>query len=175
MAVKTQNSQLFGLFPSATVSGEHEVLRIECINNFNGGGNPADNIVVECLDKTTRDMMKGMRTPGQATFTIDADPRNDSHIRLHDSAESDAEEHEVIRWALGWSDGPKDAAGENTALPALNVDGDDFELPSTRTWFLFEGYVADFPFDFAANTTVKTAVAIQRSGRGAWVRKVVTP
>lgn len=172
MAVKTQGSQLFGLFPSLTTPGQFEVLQIECINNFNGGGNPADNIVVECLDKTTRESMKGMRSPTQATFTIDADGRNDSHIRLHQSAESDAEEYEMMRWALGWSDGPKDAQGNATALPTLNSEGDDFELPTSRTWFLFDGYVGDFPFDFAINTTVKTAVTIQRSGPGAWIRKV---
>lgn len=172
MAIKTQGSQLFGLFPSLTTPGEYEVLQIECINNFNGGGNPADNIVIECLDKTTRENMKGMRSPGQATFTIDADPRNDSHVRLHDAAASDAEEYEIIQWALGWSDGPKDSKGENTAVPTLNSSGDDFELPTARSWFVFDGYPADFPFDFASNTTVKTAVAIQRSGPGAWIRKV---
>lgn len=172
MAVKTQGSQLFGLFPSLTTPGEFEVLHVECMNNFNGGGNPADQIVIECLDKTTREYMKGMRTPGQATFTIDADPRNDSHVRLHQAAESDSEEYEMIHWVLGWSDGPKNAAGENTALPTLNADGDDFELPDTRTWYLFDGYVGDFPFDFAANSTVKTGVSIQRSGPSAWLRKV---
>lgn len=171
MAVKTQGSQLFGLFPSLTTPGEFEVLQVECMNNFNGGGNPADQITIECLEKTTREYLKGMRTPGQATFTIDADPRNDSHVRLHQAAESDDEIYDSIRWALGWSDGPKDTDGNPTALPTLNTDGDDFVLPTTRTWFLFDGYVGDFPFDFAANTTVKTAVSIQRSGKGAWIRK----
>ena len=52
------------------------------------------------------------------------------------------------------------------------LGGFDFVLPSTRTWFVFDGYVSDFPFDFAANTTVKTAVSVQRSGAAAWIRKV---
>lgn len=175
MAVKTQGSQLFGLFPSLTTPGDFEVIQVECMNNFNGGGNPADQIPIECLDKTSREYLKGMRTPGQATFTVDADPRNESHVRLHEAAESDDPIYDSIRWVLGWSDGPINAAGEQTALPALNTDGDDFELPTARTWFLFDGYVADFPFDLAANSTVKTAVSIQRSGPGRWVRKVVTP
>lgn len=107
MAVKTQGSQLFGLFPSLTEAGKFVVLQVECMNNFNGGGNPADQITIECLEKTTREYLKGMRTPGQATFTIDADPRNDSHVRLHQAAESDDEIYDSIRWALGWSDGPR--------------------------------------------------------------------
>ena len=168
MAVKTQGSELFALVPSKTTVGTFEVMKVECMNNFNGGGNPADQIVIECLDKTSREYMKGLRTPGQATFTIDADPRNDSHVRLHEMAESDDEAYDSIRWALGWSDGMGIA-------PTVNTEGDDFELPSTRTWFLFDGYVADFPLDFAANSTVKTNVAIQRSGAAAWIKKVAAP
>ncbi len=243
MPVKTQGSQLYALFPSKTTPGQFEVLEIECINNFNGGGNPADQITIECLNETTRRYLKGMRTPGQATFTIDADPKNDSHIRLHEASESDDESFDDMKFALGWSDGTDiaptlapaggvsgvsvSAGGTGyTSAPTVTLSGgggtgatatatvsggsvtgvtitapgtgytsapnvaftggggtgaaaaaevsadDDFALPSTRTWFLFDGYVADFPFDFQANTTVKTAVSVQRSGPGAWVRKV---
>ena len=56
--------------------------------------------------------------------------------------------------------------------PTLAVGGTDFTLPATRTWFTFQGYVSDFPFDFAGNAVVSTAVAIQRSGGSAWVPKV---
>ena len=64
---------------------------------------------------------------------------------------------------MGWADG--------TAVPTHDSNG-DFVLPTTRTWFIFEGYVSDFPFDFAANTVVTTQAAIQRSGGSAWIRKV---
>lgn len=165
MAMKTQGTELYALVPSVNDPDVLEILKIECMNNFNGGGNPADQIVIECLDKTSREYMKGMRSPSQATFTIDADGRNASHFRLHEMAESDDEAYDSIRWALGWSDG-------FGTPPAVNSEGDDFELPSTRTWFLFDGYVQDFPFDFAINSSVKTAVVIQRSAAGAWVRKV---
>lgn len=242
MPVKTQGSQLYALFPVKATPGQFEVLEIECINNFNGGGNPADQITIECLNETTRRYLKGMRTPGQATFTIDADPKNLSHIRLQEAAESDDESFDDMRFALGWSDGIGVAPGlaaaggvsavslgaggtGYTSAPTVSITGGggtgatatatvsggvvtavtitnpgsgyttapavafsggsgtgaaasaevsaeaDFILPATRTWFLFDGYVADFPFDFQANTTVKTAVSIQRSGPGAWVRK----
>jgi hypothetical protein len=81
---------------------------------------------------------------------------------LHQLSEDD--DIENLAWAVGWSD------GKNIA-PTLNTAGDDFELPATRTWFLFRGYVSDFPFDFAANTVVTTAATIQRSGGSAWIRK----
>nr|WP_280139864.1 phage tail tube protein [Pseudomonas panipatensis] len=65
--------------------------------------------------------------------------------------------------------------GTGTGAAATTSLGDpaDFVLPPTRTWFVFDGYVADFPFDFQNNSTVKTSAAIQRSGPGAWVRKAV--
>nr|WP_240459593.1 phage tail tube protein [Pseudomonas putida] len=62
-------------------------------------------------------------------------------------------------------------AGTGAAASAVLGEADDFVLPSTRTWFLFDGYVADFPFDFAANAAVTTAATIQRSGGSAWIRK----
>lgn len=164
MAMKTQGSQLYGLVPSVADPAILEVLEIKEMSNFNGGGNPADQIVLEHLDKETREYLKGMRSPGQATFTIDCDPRIPSHVRLHELAESDDEAFANIKWALGWSDG-------KNIPPTVNVAGDDFEFPTTRTYFAYSGYVQDFPFDFASNTTTKTAVAIQRSGPGQWHRK----
>lgn len=168
MALKTQGTELFALVPSKTTPGTFEVLKIESMSNFNGGGNPADQITLEYLDATSREYMRGLRSPAQATFTIDADPRKASHVRLHEMAESDDEVYDSIHWALGWSDG-------FGTPPTVNAEGDDFELPTTRTWFLFDGYVGDFPFDFASNTVVKTAVSVQRSGAGAWIKKVATP
>lgn len=167
MAKKTQGSQLFVLMPVVDSNGlptaEREVMAVECMNNFNGGGNPADQIVIECLENTSREYMKGLRTPGQATFTIDADPNNDSHVSLYEASESDDPAYEDLLFALGWSDG--------NSAPTVSASGDDFELPSDRTFFIFAGYVGDFPFDFQANTTVKTNVSVQRSGRGFWVNR----
>nr|WP_277749397.1 phage tail tube protein [Pseudomonas ovata] len=62
-------------------------------------------------------------------------------------------------------------AGSGATASAVLGDGDDFVLPPTRTWFLFDGYVSDFPFDFSANAVVTTAATIQRSGGSAWIRK----
>lgn len=163
MSILTQGTQIYALVPAASGLGGLEVLEIECATAFTPGGNPADQIEDTCLSATTRSYMRGLRTPGQASLTLNADPRNLSHVRLHQLSEDDSIEN--IKWAVGWADG-KDIA------PTLNTEGDDFELPEGRTWFLFDGYVSDFPFDFAANTVVTTAATIQRSGGSAWIRKV---
>lgn len=166
MAILTQGTQVYVLAPTAADPEVFEVLEIECATAFTPGGNPADQIETTCLSDTVRSYLRGLRTPGQASLTINADPRNESHIRLFELSEND--DIEDLVWAVGWSDG--------TGLaPTVNAAGDDFELPDGRTWFVFRGYVSDFPFDFAANTVVTTAATIQRSGGSTWVRKVATP
>jgi len=161
MSILTQGTQVYALVPPATGTGPLSVMEVECATAFNPGGSPKEQIEDTCLSSKERTYKPGLRTPGQASLTINADPNNASHIRLHQMSEADGDT--TVKWAVGWSDG--------TAAPTLNTEGDDFELPESRTWFVYEGYVADFPFDFAANAVVSTAVSIQRSGGSAWIKK----
>ncbi|MCY1397747.1 Phage tail tube, TTP, lambda-like [compost metagenome] len=160
MSVLTQGTQIFFIDPAFDSNGAG-VREVECATTFSPGGNPADQIEDTCLSATTRSYKPGLRTPGQATMGLNADPENESHVRLHELSETDPSP--TLKWAVGWADG--------TAIPTTDSNG-DFELPTTRTWFIFEGYVSDFPFDFAANTVVTTQATIQRSGGSAWIRKV---
>ncbi|AWY43858.1 phage tail protein [Pseudomonas putida] len=240
MSILSQGTQVYALVPTAGNPSVFEVMEIECATAFSPGGNPADQIETTCLSESVRSYMRGLRTPGQATLSLNADPRNTSHVRLHQLSEDDS--IESIRWVVGWSDGKGIAptVGTSGALAAISLgaagsgyttaptvaitggggtgatatavvsggevtgfnitnagsgytsaptiamtggggtgasatavlgEGDDFVLPPTRTWFLFDGYVSDFPFDFAANAVVTTAATIQRSGGSAWIRK----
>lgn len=157
MAVLAQGTQIYFLDDTGA---EPVVVAVECATSFNPGGAPADQIETTCLESTTREYLPGLRTPGQASIGLNADPRNESHIRMHELAEMDPPP--VLKWAVGWSDG--------TSEPTVDSDG-DFDLPPTRTWFVFEGYIADFPFDFSANSVVTSTVSIQRSGGSQWIKK----
>ncbi|MDY0970125.1 phage tail tube protein [Siccibacter turicensis] len=160
MSVLTQGTQLF-VFANNTVS------EIECITAFNPGSSPADQIEDTCLsEKSTRTYKKGLRTPAQASATLNADPKNASHLMLSTLAET-SDQTDLV-FAVGWSD------GESEPTPATDstagaVDG--LYLPPDRTWYVFKGYVADFPFDFQQNTVVQTTATIQRSGAGRWIPK----
>ena len=156
MSILAQGTNIYFIDPA-----NDSIVAIECATAFSPGGSPADQIEDTCLESTTRSYKRGLRTPGQASLTINADPRNASHIRLHELSEDDTVES--IKFAVGWSDG--------TVAPTADSSA-DFVLPTSRTWFTFEGYIADFPFDFASNTVVTTAVSIQRSGGSAWIKKV---
>lgn len=158
MSILSQGTQVYFKDPA-----DGSIVAVECATAFNPGGAPADQIEDTCLESNVRTYKRGLRTPGQASLTVNADPRNASHIRLHELSEDDTVE--TIEWYVGWSDG--------TAAPT--VADDEVTLPTTRTWFTFQGYVSDFPMDFAANSVVITAATIQRSGGSAWIPKVVTP
>ncbi|MDF9755464.1 hypothetical protein ACVWY1_001446 [Pseudomonas sp. TE6288] len=162
MSILTQGTQIYALVPPVSGTGPLSVLEVEHVTSFEPGGAPAEQIEDTTLDAAERTYQKGLRTPGTATLGLNADPTNASHIRLHQLSE--AKGSTTVKWVVGWSDG-KDVA------PTVNSKGDGFELPATRTWFAFEGYVADFPFNFALNSVVTTSVSIQRTGGSTWAKK----
>lgn len=161
MSILTQGTQVFALVPPASGTGANTVLEIEGLTTFNPGGTPADQIETTTLKDKARTYKKGLRTPGNASGSVQADPANAGHVRLAQLAAADGDT--TLKWAIGFSDG--------TAAPTVASGGSEFTLPTSRTWFTFDGYVSDFPFDFATNTVVTTALAIQRTGAGAWQPK----
>lgn len=158
MAVLTQGTQLYVLAPDN--SNGFEVLEVGCPTAFNPGDETADDIDVTCLnERDVRQQMAGLTTPGEATLSINTDPSNASHVRLYEIKAN----KEVLKWAVGWSDGKSD--------PDVDSSGEDFDLPDDRTWLVFEGTLATFPFNFETNSVVQSDMTIKRSGAMQWVTK----
>ncbi len=155
MSVLTQGTKIYVMNPA-----DSTVIAIACATAFNPGGAPADQIEDTCLEAQVRSYRAGLRTPGQASMTINADPTEDSHVALHEFAE--ATPQPTLKWVVGWSDG--------TEAPTA-TDG-EWVLPTTRTWFGFDGYVSDFPFNFEQNSIVTSEVTIQRTGISQWTKRV---
>ncbi len=156
MSKLTQGSQIYFIDPD-----DDSVITIDCATSFNPGGAPADQLDDTCLEDTGFYKYKrGLRNPGQATIGLRPDPAKASHVRLYELYEETADRD--IKFALGWADG--------TDAPNVDSNG-DWDFPSTRTWFSFDGYVADFPFDFQRNALVESQVSVQRSGGGVWTEK----
>ena len=61
----------------------------------------------------------------------------------------------TLRWAVGFSDG--------AARPSVD-SADRFNLPATRSWINFEGFMTNFPFVFQQNTVIQSSISIQISG-----------
>lgn len=161
MSVLTAGTQVFAIVPSIEEPGTKVVLEIEGVTAFNPGGSPAEQIETTTLRDKARTYRKGLRTPGQATMTLQADPAEPSHVRLHELSEAD-DEDTTVTWLVAWPDG--------TGVPTIEEDG-SLTLPTTRTFFEFDGWVTDFPFDHALNAAVLTNVTIQRTGGSKWHRK----
>lgn len=154
MSILAQGTQVWFIDPTGQTLTE-----ISDVTSFNPGGAPADQIETTPLSASARTYKKGLSTPGQAQMGINADPSITAHIRLFELSK-DATDTK-IKFAVGWSDG--------TTPPT--VTGGNFTLPTSRTWITFEGYISDFPMDFAANGVVTTACTIQRSGHATWTKK----
>lgn len=156
MALKTARTSLYFIDPEGN-SGGGAVVTVGCATSISGIGASRDQLEDTCLEADARSYEAGLGTPGQATFTINFDPSDESHERIYQLWKLGTK----LEWALGLSDGP--AAPAALVAPELNTDGDMFDLPATRSWITFNGYIADVPLDLALNSLVSANVTIQVS------------
>lgn len=153
MAVlRSQGTHLYFIDPATG-----EVMQVGCPTSIDGISAPIEQVETTCLDDQARTYIPGLKAPGPASFTLQFDPQDPSHIRLNELYNTNT----TVQWALGLSDG--------TSAPSADSAG-EFLLPPDRSWLLFEGYVSDFPFTIALNTTVQSTLSVQVSGE-----RVVVP
>lgn len=151
MAVKTQGTDLYVIDPD-----DGSVITVGCPTSIDGIDTTLDQIETTCLNSPARTYEAGMATPGTATFGINVDPKDASHVRLHQLKTAGT----TLQWAVGWSEDPG-------TPPTVITDSDGeyvFDTPSSRSWILFEGFMNSFPFSFALNAVVESTVGIQVSG-----------
>ena len=150
MTIRSQGTDLFTIDPATGA-----LLDVGCITSLDGIDTAIDQIETTCLNDITRTYEAGLSTPGAATFGLQFDPSEVNHIRLHQLKTAGTQ----LKWAIGFSDG--------TVAPTTGTDssGDnEFVLPPTRSWLVFDGYMNSFPFTFGLNTMVTSTVGIQVSG-----------
>lgn len=149
MAKATKGTVLYVIDPAAD-----SVLIVGCTTSIDGIDTTIEQNETTCLADLARTYEAGMATPGAATFTINFDPADDSHVRLHQLKVAGT----TLQWAVGI--GPGDP-------PTVFVDshGDGtFVLPTTRPWITFEGFMNSYPFSFPLGGLVTSTVGIQVSG-----------
>lgn len=151
MSKKVAGTNLYAIDP---VNGS--VLVVGCPTSIDGIDTSIEQIETTCISDTARTYEAGLATPGTASFGINTDTSDPSHVRLHQLKISGT----TLQWAVGWSESPdtaptteQDSAGEWTFVPN-----------PARSWILFEGFMNSFPFSFALNDVVKSTVGIQVSG-----------
>lgn len=155
MALKTARTSLYFIDPDYNTAGAG-IVTVGCATSISGIGASRDQLEDTCLEDDARSYEAGLGTPGQASFTINFDPSDESHVRIYNLWRAGTK----VDWALGLSDGP--AAPAALVPPTLETD-DTFILPDTRSWVTFNGYVADVPLDLALNALLTANVTIQVS------------
>lgn len=149
--MKTQGTDLYVIDPD-----DGTVITVGCPTSIDGIDTSIEQLETTCLNSLARTYEAGLATPGTATFGINVDPKDASHLRLHQLKTSGAQ----LKWAVGWSEDPGQAPTVTT-----NSDGEyEFVTPTTRSWILFDGYMNSYPFSFGLNSQVTSTVGIQVSG-----------
>lgn len=146
MAKKTQGTDLYAIDPA-----DNTLLTVGCVLNIDGIDTSVEQVETTCLGDAARSYIAGLATPGTASFGINVDTDDPSHVRLHQLKIAG----ETLKWAVGWS--------ESDDPPTVDSSG-DFVLPPERSWITFEGFMNSFPFTFAQNSVVQSTVGIQVSG-----------
>lgn len=126
MSVLAQGTHIFFL----DTSGETPIVtRAESATNFTPGGDPADQIEDTSLEDFERSYKSGLRTPGQATMGLNADPKKASHISLYNLSRMNPSPK--IPWAVGWSDG-QGTPGYGSPVKSVSVDagGSGYSSPT---------------------------------------------
>lgn len=150
MAMKTQGTQLYTLDPEGC-----GVIEVGCVISIDGIDSSIDQIETTCLNMTERTYVAGLATPGTATFVINFDMTDETHLRLFELKQ----EGVVLPWAVGGpqSDDPPTATTNSAGLC-------EFITNPSRGWILFEGFMNSFPFSIAQNAVYTSTVGIQVSG-----------
>lgn len=147
MSVRTQGTDLYVIDPA-----NNSVLKVGCVTSIDGIDTAIDQIETTCLEDTARTYESGLATPGTASFGINVDPKDASHLRLHQLKVAGT----TLQWALGWSESPG-------TPPTVDTNG-TFNFPTSRSWISFEGFMNSYPFSFEQNAVVTSTVGIQVSG-----------
>lgn len=146
MSLNVQGSNLWFADPDSDA-----IIEVGCVTTLSGLTASRDQLDVTCISSPARVFEAGLLTPGAATFSINFDPSDESHVRLHELYRLGT----TLKWALGLSDG--------TAPPTSVDSAGDFVLPTTRTFITFDGYVSEYPFDLAIGAKVASNLSIQVS------------
>lgn len=149
--MRTAGTELYFLDPA-----DCSVVQVGCPTSITGLDSTIEQLETTCLESTARTYEAGLATPGTASFTLNLDPQDPSHIRLLELKTAGTS----LKWVIGFPD----AIGTD---PAATTDSDGecaFVLPSNRTWLEFEGFVNSYAFDFSLNALITATVGIQVSG-----------
>lgn len=155
MSRKTQGTEVWAFNPATK-----ELIDLGCIDSLSGLGATTSQVTVTCLRDLYSRSEPGLIEAGEMSFTLQFDPQNPDHIKLHKYQENG----NMLDFSIGFRhevDGVVQVPGP---APTYDSVGNKVEIPEERDWILASGYISAFPFDFQQNDVVRSAVTVQISG-----------
>jgi len=151
----TQGTQLYAL--GEDQSGQKTVLKVDGVHGLDVGEANKNDISITSLEDKAERKMPGLLQPGVASFSIYLRKGNVGHRCLEHFYKT----NQKVKFAIGLDDGYQQDA---------TLVKDDFSLPKTRTWYLFEGAVKSFPpiFNDDDAVSVKINIQVSKEGRFVW-------
>jgi hypothetical protein len=147
MAQKTQGTELY------YVKDPDTIVKVGKCTGVTSTGGGRTKIDTTDLDSTEKESIGGLPDPAAVATPLNFDPKVQAHRDLYELYML-GEENGTRTWLTGLSDG--------TAAPTI-ADG-VITYPTSRTFFDFQGYIADFPIEAAVDSKLTTAMTVQRSG-----------
>jgi len=148
MSTKSQGTWLFTKLPDSPT-----VIRIKCVTGLNySGGNRATKPNV-CLDDDDAINEPGDLEAGTLSPSININPKDAGHVALWNFHQQ--KQGQNLHWVVGLSDGD--------AEPTVGQDG-EFDLPETRTWMPYFGFIQTYGFDVQARADYTSSLTIMLSG-----------
>lgn len=145
MAKLTKGTVLYTIDPA-----DDSLLIVGCTTNIDGIDTTLPQLQTTCLADLAHTYVAGLAEPGTATFTINFDPADASHVRLHELKVAGT----TLHWAVGIGIGD---------APTIDTNG-TFNAAANRSWIMFDGFMNSYPFTFALNALITSNVGIQISG-----------
>ncbi len=142
---KTQGLSLFFQKDQNTII---KAGRVVDVNNFGGTRTQIDETDTD--DTEEMQYSAGLKNPGSITVNLN----QDFDAAAQEDLEALYDDGTKVTWFLGLSDG--------TAVPT--VASGVFTVPDTRTFIQFQGFIADFPLNWARNDIGRATMQVQRSG-----------
>lgn len=132
-----------------------EAVQVGCPTSISGLDSTVDQLETTCLSSLARTYEAGLATPGTASFTLSLDPQDESHTRLLELKKAGTS----VKWAILFPESQDDPTG------TTDSDGEcEFDLPTTRSAVVFDGFVNSYAFDFSLNAVITATVGVQVSG-----------
>jgi len=143
--LRTQGTSLYFAY-------NDQVHEVEC-SSISGIGGSRNTSTIQTLQAESATIIAGAQQPGSPSFAVYINNSETQKVlqELYQNAQS-------VKWAVGLSDSDVEATFAT-----------ELTLPATRSWLSFEGFITDFPFEFAVDSVVECSITIQMAGKYEYV------